>query len=377
MAVTFSKSISTTELLNAYNNNVVEFTSSAIPGGESISKANINIGGSDFEITPISNVLRFNFREVVKVLINSNNHKDTIIPDEPIENDSDLKGSWLVTYTITFSDDTTEQTTKTYVFVKSVEQMANVSTRLLTEQQLLTPNILTFFNGYPFDLSHYSDGNIVLTNTVSGYTETRTSTATNTDRIYFFNNENAFELRVIKDGGTFEENTCWTDRLGYNLLSVGLNTITIVGSTTETLTINLKDVCDGTYLKWLNNKGGWSYWLFNQIHKEKTTVKTLDTFNVDFDSIGETYTTELVTGRSATNSRDLTAKRLTNDEMLQIKDILVSPRIEMFNGSKGDLITASSWQTVMVKSASQIIDNTKRDLINFKLSIKINQYTQM
>jgi hypothetical protein len=61
--------------------------------------------------------------------------------------------------------------------------------------------------------------------------------------------------------------------------------------------------------------------------------------------------------------------------MLQIKDILVSPRVEMYNGVYGDAF--STWQTVNVKDGALQTQNTKRSLHNIKLSIEINQYTQV
>ena len=387
MAITFSKAISTSKLLNAYNNNVVEFTSDAIPAGESIKKASILINGSTFEITPDNNnVLRFNFKEVVKVAIN-NNFKDTITPTTDLHIDNTLKGSYTVTYTITFTDSSTETINKTYVFVKSVEQIANVSNRLLTEQQILGRKTLTAFNGYPFDITRYSDGDVTITNTATAVAATLTSTATNTERIYFDlgnsklskpDEKTVFMASVLADGGTWIGESCYVYVVGGDILKTGLNTITVVGTITETLTIDLKDIsCGGTYLKWFNQFGGWTYWLFQPIHKEKITTKTIDTFNNDFDSIDNTYTTELITGKTATYTRALKAEALTSNEMLQLRDIITSPRIEMYNGSYGDAVTSSSWQTVSIKSASQIVNNTKHNLIDFKVTIKINQYTQV
>lgn len=382
MAITFSKSISITEFLNAYNNNVVEFTSDAIPGGESISKATIDIAGLFApEITPISNVFEFNFRKSSSVLINDNNHADPILPTSDIEVDNSLKENWLVTYTITFSDDTTEQTTRTYNFLKSVEQIANVSNRLITEQQILTPLNLTFFKGFPFDVGHYSDGDITLTNTSTGLIVVLTSTATNVDRI-FFSRGNAtigeasiFKTRVEADGGTYEENSCYALLAG-SILNVGFNTITIVDRITKTLIIKLVDLCAGTYLKWLNEDGAWGYWLFNPIHKENIRTKTLDEVNVDFESIGDTYTTSVITGKEAKRQRVLISDSLTQNEMLQLESLLSSPRVELYNGVQDDAVTVDSWQTVKVLDGGFRVANTKRPITDLKITIDINKYTQ-
>jgi len=375
MAVTFSKEISVTELLNTYNNNVVEFTSDAIPGGETISKATIDIGGLlPFEITPINDVFRWNFKETVSVLLN-NNFDDDVIADADIKADTSLISSFITTYTITFSDDTTDVIVKTYVFVKSVEQIANVSTRLLTQQQILTPKELTFFKGFPFDIGHYSDGNVTIFNNKLEVNNVLTETATDTFRLFLLNKRSQFRNRVIPDGGIYEENICWLEGFNYELLEEGFNTLDIQGTTSETLTINLKDICSGTYLKWFNRGGAWTYWLFNPIYKESTKTKTFDTFNVDFESIGDTFKTELITGKDSDLTRNLMYENLTEAERLQINSLFSSPRVEMYNGEQGEIL--STWQAVGQIDGSFETLNTKRGLSNVKLKIRINDYTQV
>lgn len=372
MAITFSKSISITKLLNAYNNNVVEFTSNAIPGGETITKANINIGGNDIVITPISDVFRYNFKEIFIILIN-NNFDDDVVMDADVKADTSLIKSFLVTYTLTFSDDTTEQTTETYVFVKSIEQIANVSNRLLTTQHILNRNQLTFFAGYPFDISHYSDGNVTLFGNNNNVT--LTEVATNTYRLFLFNKRSQFKNRVIADGGTYEDNVCWLSGNDYELLKKGINILDIEGTTQEKMTINLRDICGGTYLKWFNRSSGWSYWLFDRVFKENTKTKILDSFNVDFESIENTFTTELNTGITSDKTRDLVYKGLNAPERLQLNDLFSSRRVEMYNGvQNGEL---SNWQTVSLKNGTFELNNTKRNISNIKLKIEINDYTQI
>lgn len=374
MAISFSKSISIIKILNAYNNNVVEFTSdNASPEKKCV----INIGGQDITITPINGVFWYDFSEVVVALINTNNFNDDIVPTNDIEIDNSLIKSWLVTFTITFEDDTTEQTTKTYVFLKSIEQIANVSNRLISEQQILTKKNLTVFAGYPFDIAHYSDGNIIIFNNTISKSKSLTSIATNTDRIFFSNNQMSFQLRVEADGGIFEVNECWSERYDYDILRVGINNISISGTTIENLIINLKDVnCGGTYLKWFNEDSGWHYWLFNPIEKTNLQTKTSGIFKNDFESIDNTFSKSLTVSRSATKFKNLIADSLTIDERLQLEDLLSSPRIEMYNGSYGDVVTNESWQTVLISDGTFNIENTKTVSGDLRITIEINKYTQ-
>ena len=70
MAITFTKAVSIAKFLNASNNNVVELSSDSVLDS---SKCTISMGGTSIEITPINNVFRYNFKELVKSLINTNN----------------------------------------------------------------------------------------------------------------------------------------------------------------------------------------------------------------------------------------------------------------------------------------------------------------
>jgi len=375
MAVTFSKSLSTTKLLNAYNNNVVEFTSNAIPIGETISKATINIGGEDVEITPINEVFSYNFREIIRVLMN-NNFEDSIIADDGYKADASLSGSYLVTYTLTFSDATTENTAETYVFLKSVEQIAGVSERLLTEQHILNQSELTFFDGYPFDISIYSDGDFSVINDDNNNYAEFDGTLGETGRIYLseLDAEGLFRERVEFDGGVYEGGGCDEADSDGDLLELGCNNVRVVGGVTDSMTIKLESVCGGIYLKWFNRMGGWSYWLFNPIYKELLKARTMDKFSVDFESIDDTYETTLITGKDTEKERGLVYENLSEAERLQITDLLSSPRVEMYNGVKdGDL---STWQTVVVKDGGFEINNTKRCISNFRATIEINDYNQ-
>ncbi len=199
MAITFSKAISITELLNAFNNNVVEFSSDDVL--DSV-KCVVNINSIDFEITPdTSNVFRFNFKEAVSTFVRQDNFEDSILPTGDNMNDTSLINSWLVTYTITFTDDSTENTTRTYVFIRSVEQIANLTNKLLSSQYLFNPLTLTVFKGYPFEVVRFSNGNVNLAN--SSNTLALTSPDNNAERIWLSRGDSIIQGSggdMIKEG---------------------------------------------------------------------------------------------------------------------------------------------------------------------------------
>ena len=210
MAITFSIERSESNYLDGFNDNVVVFTSNAIPGSENIKSCNINIGSKDFVITPDSNdVLEFNFMEIITVLIR-NNLKDNItftLPDE--YSDSDLVNSYVITFTITFTDDTTEQTTKTYKFLRSVSQI-NDSFKVRADGLILGKKNITAFLGFPFDIGYLNNGggNYTITNITNSNVIDFTGGFDGT-RIAFGNKLvglSEVSIRVKDDSGILENN---------------------------------------------------------------------------------------------------------------------------------------------------------------------------
>lgn len=340
MAIVFSKDIPTNTLLNAYNNNVVEFSSDS---GLDAVKCTITVGAYTFVITPINDVFYFNLKEIIAVLINDKNHKDDVNITTVITTDTNLLKSYTFNYEIAFTNDTTESIDKIYTFIKSVEQIGESTTKLLTENHLLNETELTIFKDYPVDVSLYTDESTI--------------------NIEFDSYSNSFvSVPNVVSRVSLSDNIWGVDALKIGLTYVDISDVQIL--------VNVKDRCNGTYLKWLNSKGGYSYWLFNPIYKDNISSTSLSEFNVDYDSLDYTDETLLLLGKSATKTRVFEEKNLTRAEAIQINSILTSPRVDMYNKLN------DSWQSVLVKDGTFNILDTKKGLLNLKLSVEINQYTQ-
>lgn len=380
MAITFSKSLSTTNLLNGYNNNVVEFTSNAIPGGETITKAVVNIGGTDFTISPnISNVLRFNFKEAVRVLINDNNFSDDILPlflpatpgSHVYDDTANTYLEELVTYTITFSDATTEQTTETYKFFKSIEQLEQNKKGVVTTGgaiYMLSPfkkatadtyNV-TYFEGYPFDISLYLETpgitNILNQTNALDYNFTMSDTI---NRLYF------------SDGRV----TISID--DYLPLVDGLNELKITRGG-DVIYVNLTKVpsVQGEYVKWLNQYGQWNYWLFNCRHRRDKKTKDLGNVFNDFDDVSLITLPSYGIGKESTDTLTLISKNVSAEDQEVLDGIYESPRVYFYTGVRFTQNTAVSWLgATNVQGTNNIVDY-KRDIKNYKVKIELpERYT--
>ena len=372
MAISFSKSLSTTALLNTYNNNVVKFSSDNILDA---TKCVINIGGTDYTITPnTSNVFRFNFKMVTEVLINSNNFTDDILPVLALADDTSLVYndttnsylSELVTYTITFSDTSTENTTKTYKFFKSIEQLEQNKIGTITTGDniyMLSPfkkstadtyNV-TYFEGYPFDLSIYLNS--------AGTTTVLNQTNALTYDFPFVNTVNRF---FLSDGRT-------TITIGdYLPLVNGLNELKITRGS-DIIYVNVTKVPSrlGVYVKWINQYGGWNYWLFNCIHKREIKDKNLKKIFNDFDDVSETTVPFFDIGKSSIETLTLVSKGVSEDDQFVLNGIIDSPRVYLFTGTYLTQVTDVSWLGVSKKGSTNKITDYKKKTANYKLKIEL------
>lgn len=376
MAITFSKSISETNFLNAYNNNIVKFTSDNIPVGEIIINAKINISGIDIVITPINDLFHYNFVEIIPVLINQNSFSDDILPtllngDASSHVYNDTVNTFinpLITFTITFSDDTTEQITKTYKWLKSVEQLeqnkVGVVTGgngiyLLSPFQQLTANTydVTYFEGYPFDISLLLDNAGI------------TTFLNQTNALSFdFNLPNTVNRVFFSDGRT-------TITIDDHLPLVdGLNELKITRGI-DIIFINVTKIpaIEGQFVKFLNQYSGWSYWLFNCIHQRKRIDKDLGDLNNDFDNVSDTVSPFLNIGKTSKDSLTLISDAVGEKDQDVLDGIIDSPKIYYFTGTRFSQVTDVSWLAVKKKSGTNFIIDYKNNIKNYKIQIDLPQ----
>ena len=373
MAINFSKSLSTSNLLNAYNNNVVEFSSDNVL--DSV-KCEIVINGNSFEISPINNVFRFNFKEVVSVLINQNKFVDAVVPSLELANSDsliydDTVNTYLsedVEYTITFSNESTETTTENYKFLKSVEQLEAYKGGMYSSDKpiyILSPfkegtvntYNLTYNEGYPFDISIYlaNIGNLTLLNETNGMS-------------YVFDMQNTINRLFFSDGRTT------ITIADYLPLVNGLNELKLTSGTDVVyLNITKIDSKEGQYIKWLNEKGGWNYWLFNCVHKRERTTKSLGEVNNDSNDVSETTSPFYSLGRTSTDELILRSNGVEADDKLVLNYLADSPSVYYFTGLRYSQVNDVSWVACKFNTKKTTIINYKKSIANYKFNFTLPQ----
>lgn len=367
MAITFSKSISETDIINAFNNNIVIFESDNVL--DSL-YCEIDINGSIFRITPNSdNVFRDNLggnRSKFSVLVNQNDFSDDVVlsintGDVNSLIVDDTSNSYLdadITYTITFSNLTTENTGKKYKVLKSVQQEQNyqVLSTSVDEFHFLTPsNKINYFLGYPLSVGYYLD---------SDATITLENQATLTISVDF--TETVGRLQISDGEETIEE-----------FLTLQENDF-ILTDTAVPKTLNLikKDQC-GEYIKFINRFGQWNYWLFNNKSKHiLSTSNESEIFN-DFDNVNENISPTLQIGKQGIKSLNLHSSNVQQYEMDYLIDLFVSPKVYYYTGEKDTAESLNSWLEVKFKGQSTTIKDYKATTYNINAVIELPKLNTM
>lgn len=320
--ITFSKEL--ISLNPAYNDSIVEFSSTTISGA---TKAVVKIEGNEFTCVPLDNKFTFNFKEVIKVLINPNRHEDTIIPDLTntfIYEDESITQLYTCVFTI-YGANGNESTTKFYSFIKAVEQLPNYnklvninpSIRALLPTDNYIDYYVKYFEGYPFDIAirgmnaYYP----YFFRNVSTNQETETLVTNSWDVTRFF----------MSDGAN---TTTETDIIVTNS---ALNKVELWVGNEFKLNLYIQKVesdC-GVYLKWINSKGGYSYWKFDSVYRGDISTKVIEEFAGNYDNLQNLSSTSYILGKTAEQTLRLT----TNFEGIYssyLSDLFTSPSVWMY-----------------------------------------------
>lgn len=354
--ITFSEDISTTSLLMAYNNNVVRFTSDTI--SKTILNATIGFNGVTAIIYPQPDgVFYFNFLEWVKPLINTKNFVDTLNPDidgtdyETLTYpDSGFLNS-ITTFTIQFTDDTTETATRNLSYIAGVEQLETYKKNVTQTGSSIVALPLfpqtsdryyaKYWEGFPFDITFIQKTPIDLDieNTTSGLD-------------WLFDERGNITRLFFSDGRTDESiNDFLPIAIGRNVLSW----------LEKFIVVDKEDVCDGAYFKWVNNYGGYSYWKFPNFYQRNQTTRAIGEINTDFENLDNTFSQVSQLGTEAGNRIAVNSDILSTEEFNLLKTILTSPKIYYFVGEPFARASANDWVEVRQITTSHRIRNFKNE----------------
>lgn len=372
MAIIFDKEVSQTTLLGSHDDNIVEFHSDNVLAEVS---CNVDFGSQSFDITPDpSGKFTYNLKEVVKTLINTNNFRDSLVPDlhndNYVQEDPNAYLAVSVTYRISFDGGSTESISRNYKFVKAVHQpikfLDNVIDTVSDKITILSPYeayskksfYMPYFDGMPFDFNLYSNAarNIVITNKTVNLSET----------IPVVNGVN----RIFVSGGDRD----WV-KDSFLPLIYGVNTleIAIEGSPLDVITLYLErhEPDCGLYFKYHNQHGGYSYYRCNRIYTEDVRTRTIQAMAPIFKSIEENFESNFIFGKDSSKVANLLIELKDRRGQSYLEEILDSPRVEMFVQHQYTRADATSWLGVRVLDGTFETKNTKNvyGVLKFKVGI--------
>ena len=374
MAITFTTPLPNNKWLLSENNRVVEFSSDY---AESPVYCDITIGSlAPIRIYPLPNeTFWVNFRKYISSQLND--YADTLnITVDPADIDTFVKNWTKVflneafVFLITFDDDTTETVTVTPYILLGSEQPYNYKLGrtiednvdvVLSPLKIATSNryYLKYWNGYPFDIGYtLAKGTTTQSQTITNLTNGITSPS-----ILFPQEVNRL---VISDGDTTQ-----TLELFLTLVN-GLNELELDNTYID---LYKEPAGCGVYMKWINQSGGYSYWLFNEFYQIDANVSTMGSINNDFFNLADTISQSKQLGKDSGDTWTIFSDDLSPNDMNIVRGILSSPKVYLFTGVRFSINNFNDWLEVDMQTRGSNIKQSRESKNEIKLNIGLpNDY---
>ena len=371
MAITFTTPLPNDKWLLSENNRIVEFSSNY---AEPTAFCNITIPTlTTIRIYPLPDgSFWFNFKNYISSLLRD--YQDNLdISVTPLDIDTFVKNWDKVYYTgeidfnITFSDGFEEDTQITPFVLLGSEQpynykkgmtVENNARLMLSPLKISTTNrwYLKYWDGYPFDFGYTLQRGV----TAATQTITNNTNAITTPNINFLQNINRV---VISDGDTTQSLELYLPLVdGYNELEFDDNNF---------IDLHKEPAGCGVYLKWINQYGGYSYWLFNEFYKVDKRTRSLGIINNDFFNLEDTISQTKQLGKDSADTWTIFSDDLKPNDMNIAKGILTSPKVYLFTGVRFAQNNFNDWLEVNINTSTATIKQPREDKGELKVNIEL------
>jgi hypothetical protein len=352
-------------------NNIIKYTSNST--GSPIAYSTISFNSNNVPIIKTlfpgpSNKFYYNFKEMIQILMNVNNHQDNIDYSQLVNNWSP-QGYYQdsVIIKIYFENETYEQFILDTSWLSGYLQYWNFKPNYTILESkynafLLKPKLpfkraqIKYWTSYPFSIgfytgeTYYDPVSLEITGgQPGGESIGEVPSATRL---------------VISDGQ--EEFIALQNKMNYlrfNFISGNSFKLDIEKITEECLDSGK------VYLKWLNSMGDFDYYLFDVPDKERSS-KSLGSISNDFNNFLGTTSPEQQIGFETTDSFDIYGTYSPLD-MVFISELFISPKTYLFTGTPGEPSTNLDWLEIKVKSSKIPLSNRKSNNVQFKFSIEM------
>lgn len=371
MAIVFTQSIADDRINMAYNNNVIRFSSNSVL---EVLNADITLGGQTVTIYPNpSGDFYFNFKEYITTAINTFNFIDYLAPTLNPASDTTFTygfaGYVNISFQITvnFTDDSSESFSDFIPFLSGVQQIETYkkNTTQTTDNIILLPlypnttnkYYAKYFEGYPFDIGflQIEPTNLELTNNTNllDYTFIQKGNIT---RLFFSDGRTDESINDLLPIALGRNEISWLDKFLY---------------------IDKADVCSGVYVKWYNQYGGYSYWLFPNYAQRTQTMRNIGEINTDFENLEDIYNQVSQIGLTAGQKLVVSSDKLNEEEFNLLSGILTSPKVMLFTGEPFSQSEVNDWMEVRIANTTQRTRNFKGQALEINLDLELpDLYTQ-
>ncbi|QEE50114.1 hypothetical protein FUA48_11140 [Flavobacterium alkalisoli] len=373
--IVFTNPIDIYRVRMAYNNDVLNFYST-LPGKPKY--CDLTFNNKPMRIYPAPDGTFFlNLKPYVTSYINTRNFEDTLTPNlEGLNTNSYVynfeNGSYFNTnlyFTIWMNDDAHDDNGYNLTWISGAHQLDDYNRRTTSDYFLLSPNkanstqhyYLKYWEGYPFDVSLFMPNftYFYLKNTTTALS-VKLPTKARVSRL------------VFSDGRTDETlESLFPLVEGFNEIRFKKSTFDY--STDKFITLEKVPYKKGVYLKWLNNYGGYSYWLFENTYSIDRSTQQIGELDRDYFNLENSFGRTTQIGKESMDTLKITAELLNDDERRIVQGILESPKVYLFTGKPLSQNGKNNWMEVTLKTSNARIKNPKQQLTNFTFDIELPQ----
>lgn len=355
MAITISKSPQA--LYPAYNDSWLAFTSSLIDNN----KAEINIAGYPlFTLFPIDGEYIFNLKEIAKYEVNKSGFDDNLsMGDEWGYSMSNGYISLNINIKV-YNGTTSEEINQNCTFFKSVKQIGEDI--FDNNGQILWPSEngvdfqATYWEGFPFDFSLQRIGGVVTIKNLNSDMTSANIIPTVTGI-----------MRIVVDKGSSN----WTDT-NYLPLFNTVNRLEVYDGGAFKSNLRLKKLNEpcGTYLKWFNPQGGYSYYLFDKFHNDAISTSSAGMVSQNqFLNIGSDQPSGFQKSLGKVGSRSIKLKTTADEnELKHLDGLFMSPSVQMYTSHRA--FEAGQWIDIEVTN-SGFTNKTKKNMQTVDVDIEL------
>lgn len=371
MAILFTEQLPQDTFIHAFNDVGVVF---AANGGNPL-KAEITIEDITITITPSpEGVFTYNFKRLFSHLLLIEGITDDVQPDF-INNPNQFIYQYnqgnkevVVNYTVIYDDESTEDVQHNYRINRSVIQLEDfkkgLDNSLNKRLSLLLPFVsnsirnywASYFQGYPFDISIWSneDRSITIKNVKSQVQTTLTLTK-GVNRLYF-----SYGPSNLSFNNIFPT---------YN----GINDIEFLIDNEVVFTLHLMkyEIGCGEYIKWLNSQGGWAYHLFYNSKTQRQSRPFEPIVNNNF--INNKESQQIGQGSEVTDEMRLFSSKVQSFEKIILNELPTSPILLRWLSDIYQPIDLKKWIEEQQNPFRQIIFQNKRTFWEVELELSKNK----